>query len=79
MEPATLERIVEPLRRTTASGETLRRPPEIEAEIAAALDLGRREIETSRERCGGDLEAMVDALEVSKEGLRRRLKQLGLR
>ncbi|MCP3961768.1 MAG: sigma-70 family RNA polymerase sigma factor [bacterium] len=44
MGSAILERAVEPLTRTTASGESLRRPVRIEAEIAAALDLDPRRI-----------------------------------
>ncbi|MEA2695127.1 MAG: hypothetical protein QOJ16_4514 [Acidobacteriota bacterium] len=43
-----------------------------------AADLSRQEIEPCFERCGGDLDRMVEALEVSKRGLQRRMKQLGL-
>jgi two-component system nitrogen regulation response regulator GlnG len=43
-----------------------------------AADLSRQEIEQWFERCGGDLDRMVEALEVSKRGLTRRMKQLGL-
>jgi len=43
-----------------------------------AADLSRQEIELWFERCGGDLDRMVEALEVSKRGLMRRMKQLGL-
>ena len=39
-----LENTVEPLKRPTRGGQILRRPPAIEAEIAAALGLGRDEI-----------------------------------
>ena len=44
MQPATLVRTVEPLRRATAAGEPLRRPAAIEAEIAAALELSGAEV-----------------------------------
>ncbi|MCP4663793.1 MAG: sigma-54-dependent Fis family transcriptional regulator, partial [bacterium] len=43
-----------------------------------AADLGREEIEASSVRNGGRLAAMVDELEVSEEGLKRRMKQLGI-
>ncbi|HEV7519165.1 MAG TPA: sigma-54 dependent transcriptional regulator, partial [Thermoanaerobaculia bacterium] len=43
-----------------------------------AADLSRQEIEQWFERCGGDLDRMVEALEVSKRGLQRRMKQLGI-
>jgi two-component system, NtrC family, nitrogen regulation response regulator GlnG len=43
-----------------------------------AADLSREEIEDWFERCAGDLDRMVEALEVSKRGLQRRMKQLGL-
>jgi len=43
-----------------------------------AADLSRQEIEQWFERCGGDLDRMVEGLEVSKRGLQRRMKQLGL-
>jgi two-component system nitrogen regulation response regulator GlnG len=46
--------------------------------IHKAADLSREEIERCSERCGGDLDAMVEALEVSKRGLQHRMKQLGL-
>jgi two-component system nitrogen regulation response regulator GlnG len=46
--------------------------------IRKAADLSREEIEACRARCGGDLDAMVEALEVSKRGLQRRMTQLGL-
>ena len=39
-------------------------------------DLSAGEILECYEECGGDLEAMVDRLEVSKDGLRQRLGQL---
>ncbi len=44
-----------------------------------AADVSRSEIEVCLERCAGDLEAMVDELRVSREGILRRLRQLGLR
>ena len=43
-----------------------------------AADLSRQEIEACAERCGGDLDRMVEILEVSKRGLKRRMTQLGL-
>lgn len=46
--------------------------------IRKAVDLSREEIEACHARCGGDLDAMVEALEVSKRGLQRRMTQLGL-
>ncbi|HEX3131657.1 MAG TPA: sigma-54 dependent transcriptional regulator [Thermoanaerobaculia bacterium] len=46
--------------------------------IRKAVDLGREEIEASFERCGGDLDAMVEELEVSKRGLQRQMKKLGI-
>jgi two-component system nitrogen regulation response regulator GlnG len=46
--------------------------------IRKAVDLSREEIEACRERCGGDLDAMVAVLEVSKRGLQRRMTQLGM-
>jgi two-component system nitrogen regulation response regulator GlnG len=46
--------------------------------IRKAVDLSREEIESCRAACGGDLDAMVEALEVSKRGLQRRMGQLGL-
>jgi two-component system nitrogen regulation response regulator GlnG len=48
------------------------------ANIRKAADLGREEIERCLERCGGDLDAAVEELEVSKRGLKRRMTQLGL-
>ena len=47
--------------------------------IRKAIDLSRQEIEACHERYGGDLDAMVEFLEVSKRGLQRRMTQLGLR
>ncbi len=43
-----------------------------------AAALSRQEIEQWLARCGGDLDRMVEGLEVSKRGLKRRMKQLGL-
>ncbi len=46
--------------------------------VRKPADLTRSEIEECRERCGGDLDRMVDELEVSRLGLERRMKQLEL-
>ena len=46
--------------------------------IRKAADLSREEIEACQALHGGDLDAMVEALEVSKRGLQRRMTQLGL-
>jgi two-component system nitrogen regulation response regulator GlnG len=46
--------------------------------IRKAVDLGREEIEASFERCAGDLDVMVEELEVSKRGLQRQMKKLGI-
>ncbi len=46
--------------------------------IRKAADLSREEIESCQASCGGDLDAMVETLEVSKRGLQRRMTQLGL-
>ncbi|MFY9824157.1 MAG: sigma-54 dependent transcriptional regulator [Thermoanaerobaculia bacterium] len=46
--------------------------------IRKAADLSREEIREGWERCGGDLDAMVAMLEVSKRGLQRRMTQLGM-
>ena len=46
--------------------------------LRTAGDLGAGEITRSFEACGGDLDAMVRELEVSKRALGRRLKELGL-
>jgi two-component system, NtrC family, nitrogen regulation response regulator GlnG len=48
------------------------------SKIRKAADLSREEIERSLQCCGGDLDAMVEQLEVSKRGLQRRMTQLGL-
>ncbi len=46
--------------------------------IRKAADLGREEIEACSGRFGGDLDAMVEELEVSKRGLQRQMKKLGM-
>ncbi|HEY2294484.1 MAG TPA: sigma 54-interacting transcriptional regulator [Thermoanaerobaculia bacterium] len=46
--------------------------------IRKAADLSRQEIEACRAQVGGDLDAMVERLEVSKRGLQIRMTQLGL-
>ncbi|MEE8523728.1 MAG: sigma-54 dependent transcriptional regulator, partial [Thermoanaerobaculia bacterium] len=46
--------------------------------VRKASELGREEIAECHERCSGDVDAMVDALEVSKPALRRRMRQFGL-
>ncbi|MCB1058471.1 MAG: sigma-54-dependent Fis family transcriptional regulator [Acidobacteria bacterium] len=46
--------------------------------VRKAADLGREELARCFEACGGDVERMVDRLEVSAAGLRQRLKELGL-
>jgi two-component system nitrogen regulation response regulator GlnG len=46
--------------------------------IRKAADLSRDEILEVRELCGGDLNAMVNRLEVSKKGLLQRMNQLGI-
>ncbi len=46
--------------------------------IRKAADLSHEEIAACHARCGGDLDAMVEALEVSKRGLQRRIAQLGM-
>lgn len=47
-------------------------------EVRKASELSRQEIVESLDRCGGDLEAMVDRLRVSADGLRQRMRELGL-
>ncbi len=47
--------------------------------VRAAADVPAAEIRRAWERHGGDLEAMVDELEISERALRQRLKDLGLR
>ena len=46
--------------------------------VRTAADLTAEEIARSFRECGGDLEAMVERLEVSKRALGRRLRELGL-
>ena len=46
--------------------------------IRKAADLSRQEIEACYAQVGGDLDAMVERLEVSKRGLQIRMTQLGL-
>jgi two-component system nitrogen regulation response regulator GlnG len=46
--------------------------------IRKAGDLSRAEILEARETCGGDLDAMVEQLEVSKKGLQQRMTHLGM-
>ena len=46
--------------------------------IRKAADLGREEIAACASRFGGDLDAMVEELEVSKRGLQRQMKKLGI-
>jgi two-component system nitrogen regulation response regulator GlnG len=48
------------------------------AKIRKAADLSRQEIEACFAQSGGDLDAMVEKLEVSKRGLQIRMTQLGL-
>jgi two-component system, NtrC family, nitrogen regulation response regulator GlnG len=43
-----------------------------------AADLSREEIERAAARCGGRILEMVESLEVSEDGLKRRMKKLGL-
>ncbi|MCP4654734.1 MAG: hypothetical protein GY856_04855 [bacterium] len=47
--------------------------------LRKASELGREEVAACHERCAGDVDAMVDALQVSKPkpALRRRMRQLG--
>jgi two-component system nitrogen regulation response regulator GlnG len=47
--------------------------------IRKASDLTLEEIQDSRQRTGGSLDAMVDDLEVSRRGLEMRMKELELR
>jgi two-component system nitrogen regulation response regulator GlnG len=46
--------------------------------IRKASDLEKEEILAIRAECGGNLDAMVTRLEVSKRGLQQRMKQLGI-
>ncbi len=47
--------------------------------VCKASDLSREEIRRCSVRCGGKLGAMAEVLEVSKLGLKLRMKELGLR
>ncbi|MCP4664417.1 MAG: sigma-54-dependent Fis family transcriptional regulator, partial [bacterium] len=42
--------------------------------LRKASELGREEVAACHERCAGDVDAMVDALQVSKPALRRRMR-----
>jgi two-component system nitrogen regulation response regulator GlnG len=46
--------------------------------LRKAVDLTREEIRACREQCGGDLDAMVAMLEVSRRGLQRWMTRLGM-
>lgn len=48
------------------------------AHLRTAGDVGADEITTCFRECGGDLDAMVSRLQVSKRALNRRIKELGL-
>ena len=47
--------------------------------VRKAMDLSREEIADAAERCGGRLREMAALLRVSEPGIKRRMKQLGLR
>jgi two-component system nitrogen regulation response regulator GlnG len=47
--------------------------------VRQAKDLSRQEVESALRGCGGHLDCMSHRLEVSRDALLRRLKQLGLR
>jgi hypothetical protein len=47
-------------------------------QVRKARDLGRDELLAAQVACGGDLDAMSAALEVSQRGLKLRLSELGL-
>jgi len=47
--------------------------------VRKASDVGLDELRDCLDRCGGDLDAAVEQLEVSKKGLLRRMSDLGLR
>jgi len=51
---------------------------EASEKVRKAADLERDEILAGLEACDGNLDAMVDRLEVSKRGLQMRMKQLGI-
>lgn len=44
--------------------------------VCKPRDLSRQEIARAHEDCGGKIEAMVDALQVSRKGLKRRMTEL---
>ncbi len=46
--------------------------------VRKATDLGRDELHACYERCAGDVERMVDDVQVSPDALKRRLKDFGL-
>ncbi len=71
-------RIKATARQLVISRAALYRLMEQSSGVRKASDLGREEIELCRARCGDDIDAMVDELEVSKLALRRRMGQLGL-
>ena len=48
------------------------------ASVRTARDLSAEEIERAHAECGGDIDRVVDRLEVSERALRRRLRELGL-
>jgi two-component system nitrogen regulation response regulator GlnG len=47
--------------------------------VSQASDLGREEIAAAADRCGGRVETMAEDLKVSKQGLKMRMTELGLR
>ncbi len=46
--------------------------------IRKASELGREELEQARERCGDDVDAIAESLEMSPHGVRLRMRELGL-
>jgi len=46
--------------------------------LRKATDLGREEIERARERVGPSIDQLAETLNVSRQGLKRRMSQLGL-
>ncbi|MBW8877826.1 MAG: sigma-54-dependent Fis family transcriptional regulator [Acidobacteria bacterium] len=67
----------------TAAGLHISRPSlyaliESSPGVRKAGDLGAEEIARCWEECGGDLDAMVDRLEVSRKALARRLREMKL-
>jgi two-component system nitrogen regulation response regulator GlnG len=59
----------------TALYERLQRTPG----LRWGADLSPVELREAHARCAGDIERMVDELQVSRDALLRRLKDLGLR